>query len=362
MKVLLESGVHFGHQKRRWNPRMSQYIFIARNGIHIIDLQKTMQLLKIAYKSMQEIAAEDKKVLFVGTKKQAKTAIVEYATKCNMFYISERWPGGLLTNFHTVKQSIQRLKDLEQMSETGNWDAETKKEILELQREQAKKSKMFSGIKDMNKLPDALFVIDPKKEAIAVNEAKKLGIPIFAVVDTNCDPEKIDYPIPGNDDAIRAIGIFLGAMSDAIIEGQSTLQVQEVGSEEEGDGAEAQEAKAEKSAVVEAEVKKESPVEKAKVEKSPAVEAKQEAKVVEAKIEKSPAVEEKKEAPVEEIKAEESAPVEAKVETPVEEAKVEEIPVVEEKQEAKAEESKPEESTVEEEKKEGTEEKSKPSE
>lgn len=242
MKTLLESGVHFGHQKRRWNPRMAPYIFIARNGIHIIDLQKTMQLLKIAYKAMSEIAAEGGKILFVGTKKQAKTAIEEYAKKCSMFYISERWPGGLLTNFHTVKQSIQRLKDLEEMSETGNWDAETKKEILELQRELAKKTKMLSGIKDMAKLPDALFIIDPKKEAIAVQEAKKLGIPIFAVVDTNCDPEEIDYPIPGNDDAIRAIGIFLEAMSNAIIEGQAAQQVeeeQEAGEEDSDESIEA---------------------------------------------------------------------------------------------------------------------------
>ena len=225
MKTLLESGVHFGHQKRRWNPRMAPYIFIARNGIHIIDLQKTMQMLKIAYKAMSDVAAQGGKILFVGTKKQAKTAIVEYANKCNMFYISERWPGGLLTNFHTVKQSIQRLKDLDHMNESGVWEAETKKEILELQRELAKKTKMFSGIKEMGKLPDALFVIDPKKESIAVKEAKKLGIAIFAVVDTNCDPEEIDYPIPGNDDAIRAIGIFLEAMSAAIIEGQSAQQI-----------------------------------------------------------------------------------------------------------------------------------------
>lgn len=222
MKTLLESGVHFGHQTRRWNPRMNQYIFIARNGIHIIDLQKTMRLLKIAQKSMKEIAENDGKVLFVGTKKQAKAAVVEYATKCNMFHIAERWPGGLLTNFDTVKKSIQRLKDLEEMEENDDWDAETKKEILNLKRELEKKRKILSGIKEMNKLPDALYIIDPKKEAIAVNEARKLGIPIFAVVDTNCDPEEIDYPIPGNDDAIRAIALFLNVMADAIIEGQSS--------------------------------------------------------------------------------------------------------------------------------------------
>ncbi len=225
MKALLESGVHFGHQTRRWNPRMSQYIFVARGGIHIIDLQKTMQLLKAAYAAMKELAASGGKVLFVGTKKQAKAAIVEYATKCGMFYISERWPGGLLTNFDTVKKSIHRFKDLEEMNETGLWDAETKKEILELNRELAKKKKLLSGIKEMSKLPDALFIIDPKKEAIAVREAKILGIPIFAVVDTNCNPDDINYPIPGNDDAIRAIGVFLDSMSNAIIEGTSMQQV-----------------------------------------------------------------------------------------------------------------------------------------
>lgn len=225
MKALLESGVHFGHQTRRWNPRMAQYIFVARGGIHIIDLQKTMQLLKAAYAAMKELAAKGGKVLFVGTKKQAKTAIVEYATKCGMYYISERWPGGLLTNFDTVKKSILRFKELEEMHKTGIWDAETKKEILELNRELTKKTKMLSGIKDMVKLPDALFVIDPKKEAIAVKEAKILGIPIFAVVDTNCNPDDINYPIPGNDDAIRAIGVFLEAISSAITEGVSMQEI-----------------------------------------------------------------------------------------------------------------------------------------
>jgi small subunit ribosomal protein S2 len=225
MKALLESGVHFGHQTRRWNPRMAQYIFVARGGIHIIDLQKTMQMLKAAYAAMKELAAKGSKILFVGTKKQAKTAIVDYATKCGMSYISERWPGGLLTNFDTVKKSIQRFKDLEEMSKTGVWDAETKKEILELNRELTKKIKMFSGIKDMNKLPDALFIIDPKKESIAVKEAKILGIPIYAVVDTNCNPDEIDYPIPGNDDAIRAIGVFLDAMASAINEGVAMQQI-----------------------------------------------------------------------------------------------------------------------------------------
>jgi small subunit ribosomal protein S2 len=242
MKALLESGVHFGHQTRRWNPRMAQFIFTARNGIHIIDLQKTMQRLKIAYQGMKEVAANGGKVLFVGTKKQAQAAIEEYAKKCGMFYVADRWLGGLLTNFHTVSNSIQRLKNLEKMSETGQWDAETKKEILDLTNELKKKQKVLSGIKDMGKLPDALFIIDPKREAIAVNEARKLGIPIFAVVDTNCNPEEIDFPVPGNDDAIRAISLFLDAMSRAIIEGQSGGQVEgeevlEMIPEEEGEPA-----------------------------------------------------------------------------------------------------------------------------
>jgi len=233
MKALLESGVHFGHQTRRWNPKMAQFIFTARNGIHIIDLQKTMQRVKIAYAAMKEIAEKGGKVLFVGTKKQAQSAIVEYAQKCGMFYVSERWLGGLLTNFKTVSNSIRRLKELEQMKERDSWDAETKKERLELQRELDKKNKVLSGIKDMTRLPDAIFIVDPKRETIAVKEARRMGIPIFAIVDTNCDPEEIDYPIPGNDDAIRAIALFLEVMSRAIIEGQSGAVLEEPIIEEE---------------------------------------------------------------------------------------------------------------------------------
>ena len=233
MKALLESGVHFGHQTRRWNPKMAQFIFTARNGIHIIDLQKTMQRIKIAYAAMRDVASNNGKILFVGTKKQAQAAIVEYAEKCGMFYVSERWLGGLLTNFKTVSNSIHRLKELERMQSTDSWDAETKKEILELQRELAKKNKVLSGIKNMQGLPDALFVIDPKREDIAVQEAIKLGIPIFAVVDTNCNPDEIDFPIPGNDDAIRAIALFLEVMAKAIIEGQSGGQSSEVAFEDE---------------------------------------------------------------------------------------------------------------------------------
>jgi len=230
MKSLLESGVHFGHQTRRWNPKMAQYIFTARNGIHIVDLQKTMQCLQATYDKMKELSESGGKVLFVGTKKQAQLAIETTAKDCGMFYVAHRWLGGLLTNFKTVSNSIRRLKELEKMKETDNWAAETKKERLELQRELEKKDKVLSGIKDMDKLPDALFIIDPKKESIAVEEARKLKIPIFAVVDTNCDPTYIDFPIPGNDDAIRAIVLFLETMGKAIMEGK--LGKQDVEEEE----------------------------------------------------------------------------------------------------------------------------------
>lgn len=240
MKALLESGVHFGHQTRRWNPKMSQFIFTARNGIHIIDLQKTMQRIKIAYGGVKELVEKNGKILFVGTKKQAQSSIVEYATRCGMFYISERWLGGLLTNFKTVSVSIQRLKELERMKETDTWDAETKKERLDLQRELDKKNKILAGIKDMAKLPDALFIIDPKRETIAVKEARKLGIPIFAVVDTNCNPDEIDFPIPGNDDAIRAIALFLDVISRAVIEGQTGGQSEEIVEDADAEGGDAE--------------------------------------------------------------------------------------------------------------------------
>lgn len=232
MKALLESGVHFGHQTRRWNPKMKPYIFTTRNGIHIIDLQKTRTMLEKSYQSMREFAAEGKKILFVGTKKQAQAAIEREAQKCNMFYVAYRWPGGLLTNFETVKKSITRLKNLEAMQEKGEFGVRTKKERLELEREAAKLNKVLVGIKDMTRLPDALFIIDPKREAIAVREAKKLGIPIFAAVDSNCDPTEIDYIIPGNDDAIRAIVLFLELMARAVnagITGQDDFEQEEGG-------------------------------------------------------------------------------------------------------------------------------------
>jgi len=244
MKALLESGVHFGHQTRRWNPKMSQFIFTARNGIHIIDLQKTMQRIKIAYAAMKDVAEKNGRVLFVGTKKQAQAAIVEYAKKCGQFYVSERWLGGLLTNFKTVSNSIRRLKELEKMKETDKWDAETKKEILDLTRELEKKDKVLSGIKDMSRMPDALFIIDPKRESIAVQEAKKMGIKIFAVVDTNCNPDEIDFPIPGNDDAIRAIALFLDVMARAVLEGQSGGMTEEALVEEGGEEGAGEEAAA----------------------------------------------------------------------------------------------------------------------
>lgn len=221
MKTLLEAGVHFGHQTRKWDPRMAPYIFTARNGIHIIDLQKTVQMAKKAYEALREYTHRGEKVLFVGTKKQARSAVEREAKRCKMFYINTRWPGGLLTNWNTVRKSISRLKKLEAMEESGSFDLEarTKKEVLMLRRELEKLRKDLAGIKDMNGLPENIFIIDPDRERIAVQEARKLGIRIFAVVDSNCNPEPIDYPIPGNDDAIRAISLFLQTMADAIIEG-----------------------------------------------------------------------------------------------------------------------------------------------
>ncbi len=225
MKNLLEAGVHFGHQTRKWNPRMAPFIFTARNGIHIIDLQKTVQMAKAAYEALRELTARGEKVLFVGTKKQARGAVEREAQRCGMYHINNRWLGGLLTNWTTVKKSIARLKRLESMEENNSFDQEarTKKEALELQRELAKLRKNLAGIKDMQNLPDILFVIDPGKEAIAVKEARKLGIKVFAVVDSNCNPDLIDYPIPGNDDAIRAISLFLQTMADAVLEGTQGL-------------------------------------------------------------------------------------------------------------------------------------------
>jgi small subunit ribosomal protein S2 len=227
MKELLEAGVHFGHQTKRWNPKMKEYIFGERNGIYIIDLQKTLKLFKDAMRYVGEMASAGKTVLFVGTKRQAQEAISEEATRCNMYYVNQRWLGGLLTNMLTVQKSIKRLKELEAMATENNWEGRAKKEIVRLERERKHLSQNLSGIKDMNGLPDLLFVIDSNKEAIAVEEARKLGIPVVAVVDTNCDPDKVDYVIPGNDDALRAIRLFTNKISDAVVEGRQLASEQD---------------------------------------------------------------------------------------------------------------------------------------
>ncbi|MBI4481970.1 MAG: 30S ribosomal protein S2 [Acidobacteria bacterium] len=224
MKQLLEAGVHFGHQTKRWNPKMKPYIFGERNGIYIIDLQKTLRLFKEAVTFVTELAAQGKKVLFVGTKRQAQEAIVEEAKRANMYYVNQRWLGGLLTNFTTLQKSLKRLKTLEAMKESGHYDLLSKKEVARLERERKKLEKNLIGIKEMTSLPDALFVIDSKKESIAVKEARKLGIPIVAVVDTNGDPDEVDHIIPGNDDALRAVKLFASTVADAIIAGQGMYQ------------------------------------------------------------------------------------------------------------------------------------------
>jgi small subunit ribosomal protein S2 len=227
MKELLEAGVHFGHQTKRWNPKMKEYIFGERNGIYIIDLQKTLKLFKDAMRFVGEMAAQGKTVLFVGTKRQAQEAISEEALRCEQYYVNQRWLGGLLTNMMTVQKSIKRLKELEEMATEGNWDGRAKKEVVRLERERKHLSQNLSGIKDMRGLPDVLFVIDSNKEAIAVEEARKLGIPVVAVVDTNCDPDKVDYVIPGNDDALRAIRLFTNKIADAVVEGRQLVGDQE---------------------------------------------------------------------------------------------------------------------------------------
>ena len=220
MKELLEAGVHFGHQTKRWNPKMKEYIFGERNGIYIIDLQKTLKLFKDAMRFVAAQAASGKNVLFVGTKRQAQEAIAEEATRCSMFHINQRWLGGLLTNFVTVQKSIKRLKELNAMAESGDWQGRAKKEIGRLERERKHLNQNLAGIKDMGGLPDLLFVVDSSKESIAVSEARKLGIPVVAVVDTNCDPDVVDYVIPGNDDALRAIRLFTSKISEAVVEGR----------------------------------------------------------------------------------------------------------------------------------------------
>ncbi len=218
MKQLLEAGVHFGHQTRRWNPKMARYIFTERNGIYIIDLQKTVKKLDEAYMFIRDVAAEGGEILFVGTKKQAADSIKEEALRCNMHFVNARWLGGMMTNFKTIQKRIGRLRQLRAMQEDGTFNLLPKKEVIKLQLEIEKLEKFLGGIQNMRTLPKALFVVDPKKERIAVLEAKKLGIPVVAIVDTNCDPDEVDYVIPGNDDAIRAVKLIAGAMADAVIE------------------------------------------------------------------------------------------------------------------------------------------------
>jgi small subunit ribosomal protein S2 len=228
MKELLEAGVHFGHQTKRWNPRMKEYIFGERNGIYIIDLQKTLKMFKEASKFVQDLASEGKIVLFVGTKRQAQDAIAEEATKCGGFYINQRWLGGLLTNWITVQKSVKRLKELDEMATDGRYELLPKKEVIKLERERKHLQANLAGIKNMSRLPDAIFVIDSNKEQIAVREARKLGIPVVAVVDTNCDPTEVDYVIPGNDDALRAIRLFTSKISESIAEGAQLMTDKQV--------------------------------------------------------------------------------------------------------------------------------------
>jgi len=312
MKELLEAGVHFGHQVRRWNPKMKEFIFGERNGIYIIDLQKTQKLFRDGLAYVQDTLTEkpNTKVLFVGTKRQAQDAIFEEATRCNQYYINNRWLGGLMTNYKTVQKSINRLKEIEAMKEDGRAEMLTKKERLQLDRELAKLMKNLSGIKDMGGLPDMLFVIDVRKEDIAIKEANRLGIPVVAVVDTNCSPEGVDYIIPGNDDALRAIRLFASRIADAILEGQNVanegmMQEEEAqatdGASEEGKNANPPVAEAPveatakapeaKEAVAAPEAKKEAPKEEASAEK-----------------EKEPAKAKEEAKPAEEKKAEEGAP------------------------------------------------------
>ena len=234
MKELLEAGVHFGHQTKRWNPKMQKYIFGERNGIYIIDLQKTLKKFREAYGFVRDLAAAGGTMLFVGTKKQAQDTVFEEASRCGMFYVNQRWLGGTLTNFATIRKSIARLKKLEEMHETGEHERLPKKEVLELERERLKLEKALVGIKHMEHLPSAVFIIDPRKERIAVAEARRLGVHTVAVVDTNCDPTEIDYPIPGNDDAIRAVRLITARMADAVLEGRGALA-----KEEAAEGAEA---------------------------------------------------------------------------------------------------------------------------
>ena len=238
MKQLLEAGVHFGHQTRRWNPKMKEYIFTERNGIYIIDLQKTVKKIDEAYYFIRDLAMEGGTVLFVGTKKQAQESIEQEAKRCEMFYVNQRWLGGMLTNFKTIQSRINKLRKIEKMEADGDFDLLPKKEVIQLKAEQEKLEKNLGGIKEMKKLPSAMFVVDPRKEHIAILEAKALGIPVVTIVDTNCDPDEADYPIPGNDDAIRAVKLIASKIADAVLEGRQGEQmsdeaIEEVAADEE---------------------------------------------------------------------------------------------------------------------------------
>ena len=277
MKELLEAGVHFGHQMKRWNPKMKKYIFGDRNGIYIIDLQKTTKMFDTAYEFIKSVAARGESVLFVGTKKQAQDVIIEESQRAQSFFVNQRWLGGILTNFKTIKLSIEKLKKIEKMKEDGTYELLTKKEVAKLETARLKLEKNLSGVKDMKKLPGAVFIVDPNKEDIAVAEARKLQIPVVAIVDTNCDPDVIDYIIPGNDDAIRAIRLMSSKMADAILEGKSILdkELQAIAEKEAAEKKAADDEAAEKAAIeekkaeeekVEAEAAAAATAEQAKVE------------------------------------------------------------------------------------------------
>ena len=257
MNYLLEAGVHFGHQKRRWNPKMKEYIYTTRDDIYIIDLQKTAKCMEKAYAALKEIAENDGKVLFVGTKKQAQEAAEENATRTNMYFINERWLGGTLTNFKTIKSRIRRMEEIEKMETDGTFDLLPKKEVAGLRKEYEKLNKNLRGIRDMKKIPDALIIVDPRKEEIAIKEARILGIPVFGIVDTNCDPDMVDYVIPGNDDAVRSVKLVIGALTNAIAEANGNEVIDYVSEDDKVKEAKRKEKMAEKTAQVKTEAKEE---------------------------------------------------------------------------------------------------------
>ncbi|MDD6244393.1 MAG: 30S ribosomal protein S2 [bacterium] len=257
MNYLLEAGVHFGHQKRRWNPKMKEYIYTTRDDIYIIDLQKTAKCMEKAYAALKEIAENDGKVLFVGTKKQAQEAAEENATRTNMYFINERWLGGTLTNFKTIKSRIRRMEEIEKMETDGTFDLLPKKEVAGLRKEYEKLNKNLRGIREMKKIPDALIIVDPRKEEIAIKEARILGIPVFGIVDTNCDPDMVDYVIPGNDDAVRSVKLVIGALTNAIAEANGNEVIDYVSEDDKAKDAKRKEKMAEKTAQVKTEAKEE---------------------------------------------------------------------------------------------------------